>query len=384
MAVKLLKASSCYPGYLRWFYREHPGLRLASYAEQYAALMDDCFSCSDSWKVHLEGTGHYAVEELIVNAEPLQKRWALEHKVAYGESTWLRDIFLAQYHRFSPQILYAHSREIAFGLKDRLKAQSNGKLFVICYEGAGLHDLRLAEHCDLMLTCVEQSVARYTACGVRTHLMPWGFDDRILSRLKPFAHTPAVSFVGSVAGAGHHERAFFLASIRRRMPADYWLSNLQSGNQWFRLMAWNLLHGKWEWAAQLPRFWMATRYLRKINRGELFGLEMLSALAASKMTLNVHISGAGDQAANIRLFEATGVGTCLVTDWKSNLSKLYEPDREVVTFRSVAEAAEKIRYLLDHDQERQALAKRGQDRTLAQHLYRDRVKEVGATIQTMF
>ena len=43
----------------------------------------------------------------------------------------------------------------------------------------------------------------------------------------------------------------------------------------------------------------------------------------------------------MRLFEATGSGACLVTDWKENLGELFEPDVEVVTYRSVAECVKK-------------------------------------------
>jgi spore maturation protein CgeB len=58
----------------------------------------------------------------------------------------------------------------------------------------------------------------------------------------------------------------------------------------------------------------------------------------------------------LRLFETTGIGTCLLTDWKPNISELFEP----VTYRSPAEALEKARGLLDHEPERQKIARAGQ------------------------
>jgi spore maturation protein CgeB len=81
-------------------------------------------------------------------------------------------------------------------------------------------------------------------------------------------------------------------------------------------------------------------------------------------------------AGNIRMFEATGVGTLLVTETASNLSQIFEPDQEVVTYRSKEEAVEKIRYCLAHENERRSIASAGQRRTLRDHNSRVRAQEV--------
>src|SRR5437764_8907748 len=67
-------------------------------------------------------------------------------------------------------------------------------------------------------------------------------------------------------------------------------------------------------------------------RGEAWGLDMYSVLAQSRITLNRHGEVAGGYAANMRMFEATGAGALLVTDSGKNLSELFEPGREVVTY----------------------------------------------------
>ena len=45
------------------------------------------------------------------------------------------------------------------------------------------------------------------------------------------------------------------------------------------------------------------------------------------------------------LFETTGVGSCLVTDEGSNMSDLFVPDEEVITYESYDELMEKLAYL---------------------------------------
>ena len=42
----------------------------------------------------------------------------------------------------------------------------------------------------------------------------------------------------------------------------------------------------------------------------------------------------------MRLYEATGVGTLLVTDYKDNLHEMFIPGKEVVVYRDADEAVE--------------------------------------------
>jgi spore maturation protein CgeB len=77
----------------------------------------------------------------------------------------------------------------------------------------------------------------------------------------------------------------------------------------------------------------------------------------------------------LRLYEATGMGALLLTDWKDDLGDIFETDREVVTYRSPEECAEKARYYLDHPDERAAIAEAGQRRTLRDHTWLKRMEE---------
>src|ERR1700749_1362737 len=103
---------------------------------------------------------------------------------------------------------------------------------------------------------------------------------------------------------------------------------------------------------------------------------MYQALRRSKITLNSHIDMAGREAGNMRLFEATGIGAFLLTDFKDNLHSLFAPEREVAAWRSIDECLAAIdRYLADEGA-RIVAAKAGQARTMAQHTYRHRAAEI--------
>ena len=55
------------------------------------------------------------------------------------------------------------------------------------------------------------------------------------------------------------------------------------------------------------------------NSGQIYGMRMYNLFDQSKIILNNHIDKSANEAANIRLFEGTGVGSCLVTDFKKNI-----------------------------------------------------------------
>ena len=102
---------------------------------------------------------------------------------------------------------------------------------------------------------------------------------------------------------------------------------------------------------------------------------MYQILRNSKITLNHH-GDIAPYANNARLYEATGVGTLLITDWKRNLHEMFEPDKEMVAYRSPEECIELVQYYLEHDDEREAIAHAGQERTLREHTYYRRMQEL--------
>ena len=102
---------------------------------------------------------------------------------------------------------------------------------------------------------------------------------------------------------------------------------------------------------------------------------MFQILHDSRLALNHH-GDATPYANNMRLYEATGVGTLLITDWKENLHEMFEPGKEVIAYRTPEECAELIQYYLEHVEERETVARAGQERTLREHTYHRRMQEL--------
>ena len=130
-------------------------------------------------------------------------------------------------------------------------------------------------------------------------------------------------------------------------------------------------------ANSLPR----SSPIRRRHKGEVWGLNMYRALARSKITINRHINVAENNANNMRLFEATGVGSLLITDLKDNLSDLFDIGKEVLAYSSPEEAVELIRYYLDHPYEASTIARAGQIRTHSEHTYSHRMDELATILE---
>jgi len=108
---------------------------------------------------------------------------------------------------------------------------------------------------------------------------------------------------------------------------------------------------------------------------------MYEVLARSRIAINRHIEAANGYANNMRLYEATGVGTLLMTESRKNLPELFAPGGEVVTYEGDADLVAKLRHYAQNDTERERIAAAGQARTLGEHTYRLRMEELAEILR---
>ena len=120
----------------------------------------------------------------------------------------------------------------------------------------------------------------------------------------------------------------------------------------------------------------------RVGRLFLKGTDYLSFLADSKIVLNIHRDEDAD-VGNIRCFEVTGVGSCLVTDKGPELKEFFDVENEIVTYDSIEECLEKVDYLLSHPEEMERISKNGQRATLSRHLLKHRTKETGVKLREL-
>jgi spore maturation protein CgeB len=206
---------------------------------------------------------------------------------------------------------------------------------------------------DLIISSFPPILDWFRLRGVPAELNRLGFEPRVLSYLRNGERTIPISFVGSFHTA-HTTRVEWLECLSSISPLKVWSPQ----------------------ASHLPD----SSPILRLCVGSAWGTEMYQVFRDSLLTLNHH----GDippYANNCRLFEATGVGTLLVTDWKKNLHEMFEPGKEVVSYHTPEECIEKIQYYLEHEDEREEIARAGQQRTLRDHTYYQRMQELVDIVQ---
>lgn len=128
------------------------------------------------------------------------------------------------------------------------------------------------------------------------------------------------------------------------------------------------------WGNNYPR-WLESPTRKIYQNHYIAEEEKAKAFSAAKIVLNMMHYGEL-LGVNLRTFEAAGCGAFQIVDWKPNLHEFFEPEKEVATFRTLGELKEKVRYYLEHDQERQEIADRGYRRAHADHTYEHRLRKL--------
>lgn len=82
------------------------------------------------------------------------------------------------------------------------------------------------------------------------------------------------------------------------------------------------------------------------------------------------------------LFEATGMGVCVLTDTGRNMMDLFEVDSEVVTYSSTSEAIFKANYLLQNLLKAEEIAAVGREKTLTKHTTAHRCEQINEIIRS--
>ncbi|MET4259626.1 spore maturation protein CgeB [Bradyrhizobium sp. S3.12.5] len=387
--MRVLVLNADYPRFMSWLYRREPGLENASYASQMAARNASLFGVADFYSRNFAGLGHVAAD-IHVNNPWMRAAWAREHGLAVTPPPppnapsardaipgWLQravapfkpvlrplarkvglsprldaeaeKVLLAQIEDFRPDLilnqdLFHVDTRLVRRIKQICRSTMVGQVGIVPSRGEdwSVYDLLISQ-----IAAVVDFFRQQGACSEVIHL---GFEPAILDVLPPApARSIDVSFVGAVS-ADHQQRVAQLEAVARRYDLKLFGSGLHT----------------------LP----ASSPLHRCYQGEVWGVDMYQALRASRVTLNSHIDMAGPEAGNARLFEATGIGAFLLTDFKDNLHTLFEPGREVATWRSADDCIALINRYLNDEPARMAIAAAGQARTLSTHTFRQRVSTI--------
>jgi spore maturation protein CgeB len=74
-----------------------------------------------------------------------------------------------------------------------------------------------------------------------------------------------------------------------------------------------------------------------------------------------------------RVFDIIYCGGFCLTDYRDDLKNWFEPGKEIETYENENEFTEKVRYYLDHENERKEIQERGRRRLLKEHRVSHRI-----------
>lgn len=367
--MKFLILSTDYPEFVFWLYAEHPGLNEACYAEQLRVRNESLFGMADFYSSNLRKLGHEA-DDCHANNEYLQQAWATEHCLKVScqrqwqfrlrrkivpwvsrveNQRWFYTILASQIRSGKPDVVINQAMDsISSSFLKEMKPYV--RFLVGQHAATQLPESGDLSCYDLVISSFPPTVDYFRQNGLRAEFHRLGFESKVLPRLETNEKQFDVTFVGSLSSSVHSSRMALLEKLCSRVPElKIWGPDLDELSE--------------------------TSFIRAAHMGNAWGRDMYQILKDSKITINHH----GDilpYANNCRLYEATGVGTLLITDWKKNLHEIFDPGKEVVAYRDISECIELIRYYLSHQDERESIAQAGQRRTLHDHAYVLRMREL--------
>jgi hypothetical protein len=336
--VKAVIVDTYYPDFVRTLNRS------GSYAERLQQTLDVFFGTHSAYSRHLANLGWETID-IIANDEQLQKVWAAENQLN-GAS--LEAIALAQIMQFKPDVVFF--QDLSFFSAATLEFLR--KRYLLAGQcSCPMPRRENVEKFHVLFTSFPHYIDPFTQLGVRAEFLPLAFDPLVIESLPiPVMRTSAVSIVG---GYGRHWNVDELyTKLAEETPIEFYGYGYEN----------------------------APEPVRRRYRGQAWGVDMYRVCLSSYIVFNRHGGVAQGFSNNLRMFEATGCGALLMTEYSPNLSD-YFTDAECVSYVNADDAVSRIRYLLAHPAELRKIAAAGQQRTVTEHTYFQRMPKVSEVLK---
>lgn len=364
--MKIQILTQYYTPYLNSFYFAHPNFKELSYKEMLNLLLNQFFADTGAAHYYFNRNG-YESSIIIANCELLQKKWALENNFSFNELHWEKEIALAQIQHFKPDVFYIESIFSFYGAFIK-EAKIHCKKVAAWISTPFTGDLPLND-IDVIFSSTPDFVKLFNNKGIPAFYILPGFDERVLEKIKnPTSKNINFSFVGGWSDV-HINRKLLLTQFVDKTPLQIWGYGYKKN------------YSRRSLSFYKQYFFPENKELLKHYHHEVWGLEMYEILQQSLITLNVHEALLNGDVGNMRMFEASGVGTMLLNDYGNNLSQLFEIDKEIVAFKSFHEALEKYKYYIEHPTEAIQIGLNAQKRTLKDYTFNNHVLNISDKIK---
>ncbi len=297
--------------------------------------------------------------------------------LAMGKEQWNEEL-LALVRREKPDLFFAfmYTDEFEEETLDMIRATTKSVAwFADDYWRFWNYSKRWAPHFTLAVTTYEKAREWYRAAGINNvaHLQ-WACNTYEYKQVTVPAQDIEVSFIGQrkpsrakllqmLQRAGIHVEAFGFS----------WGNGRVSHEEALRIVARSKISLNINVRVNVRGGMLAPRVLgrivmrRSLNRfvPDLHFIENLQAYWHFP-TPHTHA----------RPFELAGCGGFVISGWSEDIGKCYKENKEMVFYRNTDELIQKIKYFSAHGEERERIARAGYERTLRDHTYKQRFKEL--------
>lgn len=369
---KLLELTTQYDKYLSVFYNQHKNVENLSYDELFSELVEDAFAESDFIHRELNKMG---IESKVIfcNNRSLQDKY----KKIKGEISYF-DILLAQIRDYMPDVIWI-SDMCYFSLEETkvIKACLIPKKIKL----VGFHFTVLSNAFRQRATLYDQIYTGNKAFlnlmkedGLPVYLLRHAFEPSVLDHVAVKEKKNEICFLGSIIiGENmHNNRIEMLCElIKEKIPYIFY------GN------IYGSVHEIVQKSGDRETMYTMTEIIKNMEPG-VFGINYYTVMNQYSICLNLHALCSDNYGAgNMRMFEATGMGTCLLTDNKSENTELFDTDREIVVYESFDDMVQKSRWLIENPEMGRKIAAAGQRKTLKKYTYRNKAECLNEYIQML-
>ena len=359
-----------------------------SYDQQYKFIKDETICSMGEWPKYLKTLGFESIM-LCRNNFVLQNTWCIENDYTPQSNDIEFEIILEQTKRFNPDILFVFGASY-YDQNNRLDIITNNCTSIkkrICWYGAPEGNEKIFGQYDLVLTnsiFLRDSIRKK---GGKSERLDHAFEPEIIKAIKKKPKINKVCFIGSLIPGNewHNKRINYLEALAENFDVQIY-SNVnqlsfrnkllkqalgirqRTSNLIAKYTSTNSVFKNYANPDNLPKFsFLDDSPINNKIKNPIYGIEMLQKLSEFRVTFNMHVAQTGNYACNIRLLEATGVGTCLITDKKIGNTSFLSIFNKYCAYDSKKDMIKKTDQLLSNNLLNNQISEKLQQQTITKH-----------------